>query len=122
MALDVYFREDILNVLRAAYVAGEGPTSLAAQLTHDPDLGGVPADKLLQAYRCGFITALGAVGLAFGLDSRERAGDELQIPALRSPAGLRATVEPQAEGGARPLDTDMMGFLWAEQRRPSRPR
>ncbi len=59
MALDVYFREDILNALCAAYAASEGATSLIAK----QDL----ADGLLKAYYRGFVTALGVVGLAFGL-------------------------------------------------------
>lgn len=69
MALDVYFKEDILNVLRATYVAGEGPAILVTEMLQDPELQNVPLDKLLGVYRRGFVTALGAVGLAFGLES-----------------------------------------------------
>ena len=69
MALDVYFKEDVLNVLRATYVAGEGPATLVAEMLQDPELQNVPLDKLLGVYRRGFVTALGAVGLAFGLES-----------------------------------------------------
>lgn len=47
MALDIYFKDDILNVLRAAYVAGEGPATLVADILEDQDLRDVPLDKLL---------------------------------------------------------------------------
>jgi hypothetical protein len=72
LALDVYFREDILNVLRATYAAADGPAALLSELVRDPELRHVPLDRLVQVYRQGFCTALGAVGLAFGLDSPER--------------------------------------------------
>jgi len=47
MALDVYYRSDILNVLRAVYVADEGK----------------PGDE---QYERGFHTALVALAVAFG--------------------------------------------------------
>jgi hypothetical protein len=92
LALDVYFREDILNVLRATYVAADGPAALLSELVRDPELRHVPLDRLVQVYRQGFCTALGAVGLAFGLDSSERRGS--------SPGHLSAT-----PGGSEPLHT-----------------
>ena len=72
MALDVYFRDDILNVLRATYAAADGPAALLTELARDPDLRQMPVDRLVEVYRQGFCTALGAVALAFGLDRSDR--------------------------------------------------
>ena len=72
MALDVYFRDDILNVLRATYAAADGPAALLGELVRDPELRQLPLDRLVEVYRQGFCTALGAVALAFGLDPSER--------------------------------------------------
>jgi len=66
MALDVYFREDIVNILRSVSLASEGPAVLLAEIMQDPELKRVALDKLLEIYRRGFATALGAVGLAVG--------------------------------------------------------
>ena len=68
MARDVYFREDILNVLRSAHVAGDGASSLMGELDDDLHLSGVSMDTILRVYRSGFNRALVSVGLAFGLD------------------------------------------------------
>jgi hypothetical protein len=68
MALDVYFQEDILKALRAAHAASEGSAALVAEMLDDPDLGQIPLSKLLGMYRRGYQTALGVIGLAFGLD------------------------------------------------------
>jgi len=68
VARDVYFREDILNVLRSAHVAGDGATSLMGELEGDARISGVSMETLLHVYRCGFNRALVSVGLAFGLD------------------------------------------------------
>lgn len=67
MARDVYFREDIMNVLRSAHVAGDGASTLMGELD-DLHLNGASMDTILQAYRSGFNRALVSVGLAFGLD------------------------------------------------------
>jgi len=72
LALDVYFRDDILNVLRATYAAADGPAALLTELARDPDLRHMPVDRLVEVYRQGFCTALGAVALAFGLDPSDR--------------------------------------------------
>jgi hypothetical protein len=73
------FEKDILNVLRATYVASEGSAALALDVLCDRTLqatvdaagvpiGGQALDKeLLQMYRRGFCTALSSVALAFGL-------------------------------------------------------
>ena len=84
MALDVYFKEDVLNVLRALHVSSEVPAALAVDLLQEIELavgeGGCDAlpgnDVCLQEarmrermlfYQKGFRTALASVALAFGL-------------------------------------------------------
>jgi hypothetical protein len=67
MALKVYYKEDILNAVHAAYVASSGPAALATEILQDQELQGIPLDRLLQVYMRGFNTALCAVGAAFGL-------------------------------------------------------
>jgi hypothetical protein len=112
MTLDVYYKQDILNVLRATYVASEGPASLVLETLADPDLPvehEVLAEKMLHVYRQGFCTALAAVGLAFGLapvehNSEERRGD-------RAPAPPAFTGHQE---NAIPNGLDRIGFLWAE--------
>jgi hypothetical protein len=99
MGLDVYFRRDIANVLRATACASEGSVGLALELVgergalasegtlgHDSD-----PEKLLQVYRQGVRHALISVGLAFGLE----------------PVGAGAQPRP---GVSPPL----AGLLWAE--------
>ena len=56
MGLDVYFRRDIANVLRATACASEGTAQMVA-----------PSAEL-EAYRKGVYHALLSVGLAFGLE------------------------------------------------------
>ena len=68
MARDVYFREDILNVLRSAHVAGDGASTLMGELDDDLHLNGLSMDTIQHVYRSGFNRALVSVGLAFGLD------------------------------------------------------
>ena len=70
MGLDVYFRRDIANILRATACASEGSAGLALDLVADADLqaAGVPPEKLLHIYRQGVRHALVSVGLAFGLE------------------------------------------------------
>ena len=133
MALDVYYKEDILNALRGLHVAGEGPASLAVDLLGDPDLrasiesGAVPLEKLLQIYRRGFHTALAAVGLSFGLVPVER-GPGGQGERLRSRAGPVSSDRrlgsngSRLDGGASSGELDLIGFLgtvvrWEEQQR-----
>ena len=96
MAMDVYFRQDILNVLRATYVACEGPASLALEMLQDQELQGVPLEKLLSVYQHGFQTALASVALAFGLVAlgQEQGG---HADCLAGESGLRGP--------------DLLGFL-----------
>jgi len=57
MGLDVYFRRDIANVLRATACASDGSMQIAGLDTQEA-----------QAYRLGVRNALLSVGLAFGLE------------------------------------------------------
>jgi hypothetical protein len=114
MALDVYFKEDILNVLRATYVASEGPATLVAEVLQDPALRDVPLDKLLRIYRRGFLTAIGAVGIAFGLDScnhekdlMEQSLTEIQRRQASSSSTTRSALP----------EFDMLSFLWTRAQR-----
>ena len=79
MALDIYYKEDILNALRALHVASEVPAALSIALLQGRDLPvevqgaalyhereALAQDQLL-AYQKGFRTALASVALAFGL-------------------------------------------------------
>jgi hypothetical protein len=75
MALDVYGKEDILNVLRALHVSSEVPAALSVELLQDRDLPdrGEPAgcvtrdQECILSYQKGFRSALASVALAFGL-------------------------------------------------------
>lgn len=67
MALDIYYKRDILNSLRGLHMAGAGSASLMDEILADPELRGLPLEKLLQVYQRGFNTALVATGLSFGL-------------------------------------------------------
>jgi hypothetical protein len=75
MALDVYVKEDILNVLRALHVSSEVPAALSVELLQDRDLPdrGEPAgcathdQECILSYQRGFRSALASVALAFGL-------------------------------------------------------
>lgn len=62
MALDIYYKQDILNVLRALCVAGQGPPIPAAQEMECAETTAI--------YRQGYLTALTAVALAFGLGTQ----------------------------------------------------
>jgi hypothetical protein len=78
MALDVYVKEDILNVLRALHVTSEVPAALSVDLLQGLELPveaqDAPlayrealAEERLLAYQKGYRTALASVALAFGL-------------------------------------------------------
>lgn len=97
MALEVYFRRDIANILRATACASEGSAGLALELLADSELcaeldsAEISREKLLQVYRQGIRHALVSVGLAFGLE----------------PVGAGTQPGP---GAPSPL----AGLLWAE--------
>ena len=133
MALDIYYKEDILNALRGLHVASEGPASLAVDLLCDPELrasiesGAIPLEKLLQIYRRGFHTALAAVGLSFGLVPVERGqgGQEERLRYQSTSASCDrrlGSTGARLDGGAGSDGTDLIGFLgtvvrWEEQQR-----
>ena len=99
MGLDVYFRRDIANVLRATACASEGSIGLAVDLLEGsggPVREGTRADQvereeLLRAYRQGVHNTLLSVGLAFGLE----------------PVGPGVQRKPGVTPG-------LAGLLWAE--------
>ena len=93
MGLDVYFRRDIANVLRATACASDGTMGLAVELLGKPGAGADECDgeTLMHAYRLGVRNTLLSVGLAFGLE----------------PVG--PAVQPRQ--GASP---GLSGLLWAE--------
>lgn len=71
MGLDVYFRRDIANVLRATACASEGSMSTAVQLLGDTGIvgaHGMDVEQTVQIYRQGVRNTLLSVGLAFGLE------------------------------------------------------
>ena len=74
MSLEIYFRRDIANILRATAYASEGSAGLAIELLADADLcagqtGIEPSQaQMLHIYRQGVRHALLSVGLAFGLE------------------------------------------------------
>ena len=74
MGIDVYFRRDVANVLRATACASEG----AAKMAH-------VNDAELQAYQRGVLNTLVSVGLAFGLELVRYAAKDGAAPPL---AGL----------------------------------
>ena len=135
MALDVYFKQDILNILRATYVAHEGPASLMVDLLQDRELcaaldaADVPLEKLLQIYRQGFCTALSAVGLAFGVVPEGQPVRERRDPStVRSATGpvsgerLSGGNDTCLDDGADLCDLGLGRWVWAkaqwdEQRR-----
>ena len=61
--LDVFFKEDIKNILRATLVASEGSANLIAQLVADDH----DAARLVEMYRQGYGAALDSIALAFGV-------------------------------------------------------
>jgi len=71
MALDVYFREDVYNILKSTHTAGGVDDALLQQIMEDPGFENVPVTKLVALYRQGFNRAILSVGIAFGLDGPE---------------------------------------------------
>lgn len=90
MGLDVYFRADIGNGLRAAAMATETAVSLA--------LDGLDDERralVLDAYRRGYMTALVTVGLSFGLEPAT--GMTVQRVDQGTAAAIPAWVEANTE-------------------------
>jgi len=119
MALDIYFRDDIRNVLRSVYIASEGAAALIAELMRDPELQNVSVQKLLGVYREGYLQALNAVGLAFGLNDQP----EPQIAPVQNARLTRSARSRPATGDAEPRqnadvpELDMVRFLWHKRQR-----
>ena len=89
MGLDVYFRHDIANILRATACASEASTGLFVELIGD--VSTAEQEKLARVHRQAVRSTLVALGLAFGLE----------------PVGPGAQMRP---GTSPPL----AGLLWAE--------
>jgi len=102
----LYFREDIVNALRAAYVASEGTALLLTEVGPDSGLGGATQTELVEAYRRGFATALTTLGLAFGLDAAQSTGP--------AELGGDASANTQRQLPLRPsqVAVELVGFLW----------
>ena len=99
MALDVYFKEDILNALRSAAAANGGAMGMIAEWQSDPELRNVNAAKLAAIYERGFQQALGSIGLAFGV---------IDMP--QPPRQIQRSAESQQEWS----DANVIGFLWRQ--------
>lgn len=94
MGLDVYFRGDIANVLRATAVASGGAMGMGAAIPPEILSGAETpeeAEKRILAYRLGVRNTLLSIGLAFGLEPKE--------------------------SDIRRADNPLAGLLWAENPR-----
>jgi hypothetical protein len=113
MALDIYFKRDIANVLRSTACASEGSAGLVLELVRSSELtrsneraagavqheAEIPPERLLQAYREGVAHALVSVGLAFGLE----------------PVGANAPPGDGRPGNAKQGKAlPLTGLLWVE--------
>jgi hypothetical protein len=108
MSSNICFKQDILNVLRAAYIASQGSARVMARTLERCSVRDVPSDEILGAYNTGFATALAAIGVAFGLDqSDERTVQKRNLPD-RDPRELPGT----DEDGGRTDDAELIAFLW----------
>lgn len=72
MALDVYFREDIANILRSVNLAGGSTAAIVRQeiekaMCQGPPIGTANLADHLDTYQQGYRDALGAVAAAFGI-------------------------------------------------------
>jgi hypothetical protein len=87
MGLDVWFREDVARVLRAAWVAGR---AACAGLSQADGVAGGQAGVLsreMAAYWRGYEAALATMGAAFGLAG---IGEVVEVEELRVGFGHRA--------------------------------
>ena len=72
MALDVYFRDDIANIIRSVNQSGGNTAAIVHYFIAECERNGVHPDmheleKKLNIYQRGFCDALGAVAVAFGI-------------------------------------------------------
>jgi hypothetical protein len=102
MGLDVWFREDVARVLRAAYVAGrEAQGWLVGGERHSAGegiaSGGRPPvqEGEMAAYWRGYQAALATIGVAFGLGSAGVGG----VPGEAMPAPLKIEAGVGRAGG-----------------------
>jgi len=101
MGLDIWFKEDIANILRAADEA-----NLSALAASDPaavaGVAGESAVEVRRAYRRGFVAALATLALALGLPTAgpgPRVREELV--AGMSGAGRPSAAPMSLSGGRR---------------------
>ena len=102
MGSQICFKQDVLNALRAAYVANRGSARLMAQTLGQFSAHDGSSDAILSAYNSGFAAALAAVALAFGLDRSEDGA-----PVGNSPPGRDRCRLPE-EADAH----EVLAFLW----------
>ena len=75
MGLDIWFREDILNALKAAEQASATTAAAMENVAGDP--------RYLRAYREGYRAALVTVATAFGIAGAEDLKKTIAVPVLR---------------------------------------
>jgi hypothetical protein len=69
MALDIWFKEDIANAVKAAHEAGASSLAMFERMTENRDL--------VRAYSQGYRSALIAVAAAFGIELGSLSADKL---------------------------------------------
>jgi hypothetical protein len=114
MSLDVYFKEDIANVIKAAFANSEMQARMIAKALVAQGIDPESVDALMNAYTDGFNAALCSVGLAFGLD--------MEIPESRGEYayGIDQPESYQQLPGSyeeEPHDGDLVGYLWEKAQR-----
>jgi hypothetical protein len=108
MSSNICFKQDILNVLRAAYIASQGSARVMARAMERCSAQDVPSDEILGAYNTGFATALAAVGVAFGLDrSDDRTAQKPNLPD-RDPRELPGAGPDSSQAN----EAELIAFLW----------
>ena len=115
MGSQICLKQDVLNALRAAYVANRGSARLMAQTLGQFSVHDGSSDAILSAYNSGFAAALAAVGIAFGLDHPDEADAEEPDQRDRKRQELRDDRRPlprSVPSGVLPTDAELIGFLW----------
>lgn len=83
MSLDIWFKEDIANILRAANEANLSALAVAGGADPAEDAPHTHSAELRRAYREGFVAALVTLSLAFGLSTPAGTGDIFTTEAHR---------------------------------------
>jgi hypothetical protein len=96
MGLDVWFKDDIANILRAANEANLSAMVVSGRAFVEEDAGAADME-LRRAYRRGFVAALAALAQALGLPLRDMEW-ELVIAAPDTRSGGGQSVAPRAIG------------------------